>query len=37
VSITEIVKNVQAKTVQPIIKGKVSFDATVYPDRLRAL
>lgn len=29
---TEIVKNVKAKTLQAIIKGKVSFDSTVYTD-----
>ncbi len=33
---TEIVKNVQAKTLQVIIKGKVSFDSTVYTDGFRS-
>jgi len=33
---TEIVKNVQAKTLQQIIKGKVSFDSTVYTDGFRS-
>ncbi len=33
---TEIVKNVKAKTLQAIIKGKVSFDSTVYTDGFRA-
>ena len=33
---TEIVKNVQAKTLQRIIKGKVSFDSTVYTDGFRS-
>ena len=33
---TEIVKNVQAKTLQAIIKGKVSFDSTVYTDGFRS-
>ena len=33
---TEIVKNVQAKTLQRIIKGKVSFDSTVYTDDFRS-
>ena len=33
---TEIVKNVQAKTLQAIIKGKVNLDATVYTDGFRS-
>jgi len=33
---TEIVKNVKAKTLQQIIRGKVSFDATVYTDGFRS-
>jgi len=33
---TEVVKNVQAKTLQRIIKGKVSFDSTVYTDGFRS-
>ncbi len=33
---TEIVKNVQAKTLQAIIKGKVGLDSTVYTDGFRA-
>jgi len=33
---TEIVKNVKAKTLQQIIRGKVSFDSTVYTDGLRS-
>ncbi len=33
---TEIVKNVQAKTLQRIIKGRVSFDSTVYTDGFRS-
>jgi transposase-like protein len=33
---TEIVKNVQAKTLQQIIKGRVSFDSTLYTDGFRA-
>jgi transposase-like protein len=33
---TEIVKNVQAKTLQRIIKGKVNLDATVYTDGFRS-
>ena len=33
---TEIVKNVQAKTLQTIIKGKVSFDSTLYTDSFRS-
>ncbi len=32
---TEIVKNVKAKTLQQIIKGRVSFDSTVYTDGFR--
>lgn len=33
---TEIVKNVKAKTLQAIVKGKVSFDSTVYTDGFRS-
>ena len=33
---TEIVKNVKAKTLQAIIKGKVSLDSTLYTDGFRA-
>ncbi len=33
---TEIVKNVKAKTLQQIIKGRVSFDSTVYTDGFRS-
>ena len=33
---TEIVKNVKAKTLQAIIKGKVSFDSTLYTDGFRS-
>ncbi len=33
---TEIVKNVKAKTLQAIIKGKVSFDTTLYTDGFRS-
>jgi len=33
---TEIVKNVKAKTLQRIIRGKVSVDATVYTDGFRS-
>ena len=33
---TEIVKNVKAKTLQQIIRGKVSVDATVYTDGFRS-
>lgn len=33
---TEIVENVKAKTLQTIIKGRVSYDATVYTDGFRA-
>ncbi len=33
---TEIVKNVQAKTLQAIIKGKVNLDATVHTDGFRS-
>ena len=33
---TEIVKNVQAKTLQAIINGKVSLDSTVYTDGFRS-
>lgn len=33
---TQIVQNVKAKTLQAIIKGKVSFDSTVYRDGFRA-
>lgn len=33
---TEIVRNVKAKTLQTIIKGKVSFDSTLYTDGFRA-
>ncbi len=33
---TEIVKNVQAKTLQRIIRGKVNFDATIYTDGFRS-
>ena len=33
---TEIVQNVKAKTLQQIIKGKVSFDSTVYTDGFRS-
>lgn len=32
----EIVKNVKAKTLQAIIKGKVSFDSTLYTDGFRS-
>jgi transposase len=33
---TELVKNVKAKTLQAIIKGRVSFDSTVYTDGFRS-
>jgi len=33
---TEVVKNVKAKTLQAIIKGRVSFDSTLYTDGFRA-
>jgi hypothetical protein len=33
---TEIVKNVKAKTLQSIIKGRVSFDSTLYTDGFRS-
>lgn len=33
---TEIVENVKAKTLQAIIKGKVSFDSTLYTDGFRS-
>lgn len=33
---TEIVKNVKAKTLQAIVKGKVSFDSTLYTDGFRS-
>jgi transposase-like protein len=33
---TEIVKNVKAKTLQAIIRGKVNFEATVYTAGFRA-
>ncbi len=33
---TEIVKNVKAKTLQAIIRGKVSFDSTLYTDGFRS-
>jgi transposase len=33
---TEIVKNVKAKTLQAIIKGKVDFDSTIYTDGFKA-
>jgi len=33
---TEIVENVKAKTLQAIIRGKVSVDATVYTDGFRS-
>ena len=33
---TELVKNVKAKTLQAIIKGKVSFDSTLYTDGFRS-
>lgn len=33
---TEIVKNVKAKTLQAIIKGRVSFDSTLYTDGFRS-
>lgn len=33
---TEIVKNVKAKTLQTIIKGRVSFDSTLYTDGFRS-
>ena len=33
---TEIVRNVKAKTLQAIIKGKVSFDSTLYTDGFRS-
>ncbi len=33
---TEIVKNVKAKTLQQVIRGKVSFDSTVYTDGFRS-
>ena len=33
---TEIVKNVQAKTLQQIIKGRVSFHSTLYTGGFRA-
>ena len=33
---SEIVKNVKAKTLQQIIRGKVSVDATVYTDGFRS-
>ncbi len=33
---TEIVENVKARTLQAIIKGKVSFDSTLYTDGFRS-
>jgi transposase len=33
---TEIVENVKAKTLQRIIKGRVSFDSTLYTDGFRS-
>jgi transposase len=33
---TEVVQNVKARTLQAIIKGKVSFDSTLYTDGFRA-
>ena len=33
---TEIVKNVKAKTLQAVIKGKVDFDSTIYTDGFKA-
>ncbi len=33
---TEIVKNVKAKTLQAIIKGKVDFNSTIYTDGFKA-
>ena len=33
---TELVENVKAKTLKAIIKGKVSFDSTVYTDGFRS-
>ncbi len=33
---TEIVKNLKAKTLQQIIRGKVSFESTVYTDGFRS-
>jgi transposase len=33
---TQLVKNVKAKTLQAIIKGKVSFDSTLYTDGFRS-